>query len=540
MDHPRLFREFAEKVQAICATTDPQDILNALRELAEGRAAKLQDGTQVEALSGLGNQAGDQNPHESYTQTMAALLRWGVNTFPNHPLHEEPNLWETMALFDGPRGYNQRLISDGLYIDGLRVEYVEPPEAGLLVPVVPKPKILVPSQRQPIQPLDEDLPYISEFLRGTNTARAVVATRCMFGWPQLSLHCMCLYVDAEDTSYLANLVASQAEPGVVVKAELCDIADYMSSAQDILGFSGLSRLEHSERRYSLRKNPVPRSVRERVHHGQSISLMGEESKGSVGVFLSPCGVEQPKTYALTAYHVVPFKAADESRAIIPGGLDILSQLLKALEDPPGRDDVGVLVKRWNEPCGNVEYGSIGANQQGWRCDFALVRLDEHLLGRNGEWYNHEEMTDLYIRTEKCSNFSGSHGIVGSIDPQAGEISYKDGAATGCTAGKIGLSEALMFVRGTSDIATQETSAPIDKAKLITLHQLGHGAVCDKGDSGCGVFVPVPQEDGWKWAGQLVHVLHASSEADIGLMIPQSQVFQTLRENTGMTWMVPGV
>ena len=62
-----------------------------------------------------------------------------------------------------------------------------------------------------------------------------------------------------------------------------------------------------------------------IHHGQSVSLLGQESKGSVGVFLSPSGAEE-KIYALTAYHVLPTYQTNEQRVITPAGLDISSHL----------------------------------------------------------------------------------------------------------------------------------------------------------------------------------------------------------------------
>lgn len=125
MDQPNIFREFSEKIQTILASPDPQVILDALRSLAEGRTAKLQDGTEIDALSGLQNQPQGQNPRESYTQTMTALLRWAIKRFPNlsrlrvkrlpDESVEEPNLWETIALLDGPKGYNQRYVGTALF-----------------------------------------------------------------------------------------------------------------------------------------------------------------------------------------------------------------------------------------------------------------------------------------------------------------------------------------------------------------------------------------------------------------------------------------
>ncbi|KAH8690502.1 hypothetical protein BGW36DRAFT_364078 [Talaromyces proteolyticus] len=364
-----------------------------------------------------------------------------------------------MALLDGPKGYNQRLVGNGLYLDGVYVERCDPLEAGLFALVVPVPTVLTPSQHQPVEPLDEDLPYIPDFLRGSSTARAVVATRCRFGWPRLSVDFLCLYVDADDTTGLENSIASLIELLIIKEAKLCHTVDDSSEALKLLAPTGVSDLalsddlELSERVYSIRKNPIPRIVQQHghVYHGQSISLMGEKIEG--------LGWE-PKIHALTAYHVVPDKKANEQRVITPGGLDILSQLQAVVKPHPrSHEDIEVLLKRWNEGCGYVKYGHDGITQEVWRSDFALIHLDDHWLGENGQWYDRDELSGLHTRTEQ-SYFPGTRGIVGSIDPQTGDIVYKDGAATCCTAGRIGLSEAVSFERGTANIATDKTAPDV--------------------------------------------------------------------------------
>ncbi|KAJ5962655.1 hypothetical protein N7501_007596 [Penicillium viridicatum] len=537
MDEPAFLREFAERVEEILRSPDSQDILNAVRALAEGMEARLQDSTTVEQLPGLSSYPPGLDPHPSYTQTMTTLLKWGVRTFHDRP--STPSLWTSMAILDGPKGYNQRLISDGFYIEGsIRVEYAEPRETELLFPVLPKPTILVPSQLQPVQPFDEDLSYISDFLRGSNTARAVVATRCKFGWPRLSIDCIYLYVDDDDTTSLDAFLASEKVPVVVTKAQFSHAMDDVPKAQQFLEPPGLNEFELSERRCLLRKSPLPRAVQEHGHisHGQSVSLMDQESKGSVGVFLSPSGVEQ-KIYALTAYHVLPFKTSNESLVRTPARLDLLSQLLSAVENAD-HDRVGGLLRGWDESCGQVEYGHIGTTINGWKSDFALFSLNDKWTGANGQWYKPRELTDLVMQTEKHqSKFLGTHGLVGNLDPQAGQICYKDGAATGRTTGTIGQTEALVYLKGTAGIAPPGTAPTgVEKSKLLTLHHPSREhAVCAKGDSGCGVFVPVPDEDGWKWVGQLVGILHVENGPPVGLMIPQTQVLESLKENTGIVW-----
>lgn len=57
-----------------------------------------------------------------------------------------------------------------------------------------------------------------------------------------------------------------------------------------------------------------------IHHVLSISLLGQESKGSIGAFLLPSGVEQQeKIYALTAYHILTANQLNGSCVITPGG-----------------------------------------------------------------------------------------------------------------------------------------------------------------------------------------------------------------------------
>lgn len=160
-------------------------------------------------------------------------------------------------------------------------------------------------------------------------------------------------------------------------------------------------------------------------------------------------------------------------------------------------------------------------------------------GGNGQWYDHDELNDLHIKTEH-SYFPGARGIVGCTDPHTGDIVYKDGATTGCTVGRIGLSEAVSFEPGTANIATGEAAPDVVRSKFLMLHSLDSKTnVCAPGDSGSSVFVPASQKDGWEWAGQLVSMLNMEEGPSVGLMIPQSKVFKALEENTGIAWRMFG-
>lgn len=145
-----------------------------------------------------------------------------------------------------------------IFVDDL-VARLHPPEPRFHSLAVPVPKVLTPSQRQPVQPLDEDLPYIPEFLRTSSIARAVVATRCKFGWERLSVDCLCLYVDAEDTTSLENSIRERTDLVIIKKTKLHHAADSMSAVQKLLAPTGLSNFELRERRYTYRKKSYPTS-----------------------------------------------------------------------------------------------------------------------------------------------------------------------------------------------------------------------------------------------------------------------------------------
>jgi hypothetical protein len=283
-------------------------------------------------------------------------------------------------------------------------------------------------------------------------------------------------------------------------------------------------------------------------HGQSISLLGTETKGSVAVFLSPEGEAENRVYALTAYHVVPFTSTSEKRVITPGGLDILTRMLEVQSLPARHEELDFLLERWKNKCGEVQYGHIGVNGNGWRSDWALVCLGNEWKGVNGSWMNDEEMRDTYIARSSTTpeeTFTGSSGIISCVDPMADTICYKDGASTGCTAGRVGPTEALMFRKGTAEAITEEEmqeqntpSSEVDCTRLITIHPMSdEGDVALPGDSGCGVFFPVLEKDGWSWAGQFVSNFHRTKGPSLSLIVPQSEILHSLQEATGKSWLL---
>ncbi|OJJ42891.1 hypothetical protein ASPZODRAFT_28750 [Penicilliopsis zonata CBS 506.65] len=540
MNEQPVFRELADKVNAILGSPEPETVLKAIRALAEGDAAELDDGTTIEPLSDLRPQPVDPTSQLLYQQTMAALLRWGLRAFPQQPTRQEPSLWESMAILDGARGYNQQLVNtkDSWYDD--MSNRVEPlPEEVVcdpgMLPMLPE----VAQGR--VRPLEDDFSYLENLLRRDRTVRTVVATRCPFGWRNLWIECVCLVVDADETAPVLAALPTQATPIIVITAQINDMADHLADAEQVLGLTGLDRVDSSQRRFVLRENTMLRPVQQSRHlvHGQSISLKGDESKGSVGVFLSPASNtdDPPAKYALTAYHVVPFSEKEETRAITPGGLDILSELLRATFRADTQQSARLLAS-WREPCGTVEHGDIGVNEQGWRTDLALVRLAEGWQGKNGQWFE-DAMPDFAAGTEGAlppPTIFDPHRVVGATDPEAGAILYKDGAGSERTAGRVGPFESKMFRARSADASSDHSDPTVVVARLLTFHPLRKHAkpVCAPGDSGAGVFMPDYAAGGWQWAGQLVNRWH-EGPWPVGLFVPSSGVLQSLRETTGMEW-----
>jgi hypothetical protein len=113
-----------------------------------------------------------------------------------------------------------RLFTTGTFVGGTRVQELE---GGLLMPSPSVPKIVIRTEPHgPIQPLNVDLEYVHNFLREKADRAAVITTSSFFGWKDLCIPCICLYVDADEaaTECLAGLAASQELPTIIWKGKL--------------------------------------------------------------------------------------------------------------------------------------------------------------------------------------------------------------------------------------------------------------------------------------------------------------------------------
>jgi hypothetical protein len=402
--------------------------------------------------------------------------------------------------------------------------------------------------------LDADLQYVVDYLRREASTRAVVVTSSRFGWENLNIQCICLYVDADTTQSLAESAAAQPVLTIILKGKLRHATTNMEAVTELLEPPEFNWLTISKRYSELRSNRLKaQRVISKIGpfiHGQSISLLGTETKGSVAVFLSPEDEAENRVYALTAYHVVPFTSTSEKRVITPGGLDILTRMLEVQSLPARHEELDFLLERWKNNCGEVQYGHTGVNGNGWRSDWALVCLGNEWKGVNGSWMDDREMRHKYITTSSTPErtFTGSSGIVTCADVKAGTVCYKDGASTGCTARRVGLTEAVVFKKGTAgaiiEEEIQELNIPeseVNRTRMVPVYPIdsqeidSQESVVLPGDSGCGVFCPVLEKDGWSWVGQLVSIFYLEDGGSYGLMVPQSEIFHWLQEVTGKSW-----
>ena len=111
MESSGALEDFWRKVQIVLGIPDIPRILLSLRELAEGREVILNDGqTTIQPLRGLGSQTpySDQEDHDYYVKALSSLLTWFVCQLQFRETRDHDSLWGTLAILDGPNGYNQR------------------------------------------------------------------------------------------------------------------------------------------------------------------------------------------------------------------------------------------------------------------------------------------------------------------------------------------------------------------------------------------------------------------------------------------------
>ena len=103
------------------------------------------------------------------------------------------------------------------------------------------------ADQQPVKPLDVGLPYVVDYVRQEAGTRAVIATSSGFGWEDLCVQCICLYVDADTMQSLAESAAVQPIPTIILEGKLIHATANMEAATRLVEPPGLDKLAISER-----------------------------------------------------------------------------------------------------------------------------------------------------------------------------------------------------------------------------------------------------------------------------------------------------
>ena len=99
-----IFVEFSAKIRRVLECPDRDVVLRALRDLAEGKEASISE-TMVDSLSGLGQPTSGNVSNSDYQKAMTTLLTWGMRNYLIEPSINVMDLWTSMSILDGPRGY---------------------------------------------------------------------------------------------------------------------------------------------------------------------------------------------------------------------------------------------------------------------------------------------------------------------------------------------------------------------------------------------------------------------------------------------------
>lgn len=141
----------------------------------------------------------------------------------------------------------------------------------------------------------------------------------------------------------------------------------------------------------------------------------------------------------------------------------------------------------------------------------IIKLDADWLDKNGLFHNDSLMVDLcLIKGDVPPSFTGSNWIVDCLDPSAGLLCYKDGAATGTTAGIVGETEVHQFRRG----GDADDPTTIQHCRFLMLNQYGEESVCMSADSDSAVFLR-RYKSRWLavgWKSNLVSKVNAKNQS----------------------------
>jgi hypothetical protein len=193
-------------------------------------------------------------------------------------------------------------------------------------------------------------------------------------------------------------------------------------------------------------------------------------------------------------------------------------------------------------CGTVHCGRLGADDLGYREDWALIELQDGFVGTNGIWWERnkwERQRRAFGVQPSSAAFQGS--VVAVADPYLGayDIWFKDGASTGWTAARLVSTEVELFIRGSVMGVTNPAHIdPVNiiRAKVFMMAGLG-GSFATCGDSGSGIFKVTDDGQDVVFGGMVVSEFQPIIGESLTMVVPATRLLAQVAKETGVTWEV---
>jgi hypothetical protein len=241
----------------------------------------------------------------------------------------------------------------------------------------------------------------------------------------------------------------------------------------------------------------------------------------------------------------------------PGGLDLATPIdqelrrfkARVVKDPSTLKSL--LSHFETNRIGELCTGKIGVDNQGFREDWALLDVTGQ-EGRNGEWLDPDDLKELLVENLAVPVPTGLD-VVGTREPQDGELVLMNGAASFYTVGQVQCKRKTAgYYKRTAIGAPIDGSEDMNTVDVCLHYQIwpipGQEVGAAPGDSGSAVFVP--EKDGLAFAGMVVSLYMeyprppGTEGEDLdafhirtALFVPPDRLFAQMEEKTGKKWRV---
>jgi len=184
----------------------------------------------------------------------------------------------------------------------------------------------------------------------------------------------------------------------------------------------------------------------------------------------------------------------------------------------------------------------GVEEVEYRDDWALIELQDGLVGKNGTWWEEYilEMLRIQLGLRPGTKFTGK--VVGVEDSELGnsDVWFKDGATTGWTVGALISTDVHLYLPRTSfGIANSEGVHPagVGRGKVHMMGGTQGGAFAAIGDSGSGVFKVTPDGRDFVFGAMVLSEFTPIMGRTLIMVAPVTRVLDQVAKATGVGWEV---